>query len=219
MTDERRAVRRAYDALDREYVDQREDSFAERQVLEEFVYETSVGVADRNTATGGDGRPHVLDAGCGAGDPVAAFLADRVRVTGLDFSRSQLRLASDRTPGAALVQGDLTALPFSDGVFDGLCAVYSVIHVPSEHHERCFAEFHRVCRPDAPVVVTVGATDWTGSQDDWLGSGVEMHWDIPGVERATSLLEDAGFDVSGHELVTDPVAEEDGEQAFVRARA
>jgi SAM-dependent methyltransferase len=140
-------------------------------------------------------------------------------VTGLDFSRRQLELAAERVPGAWLVAGDLTALPFADGAFDALYSLNAVIHVPRERHRGCFAEFRRVLRTDAPLLATVGHDDWVGTNDDWMGLGAEMHWEIPGLERATELLSAAGFDVLGHEAVADDVSEEDGEKLFVRARA
>jgi SAM-dependent methyltransferase len=106
-------------------------------------------------------------------------------VTGLDFSRRQLELAAERVPGAWLVAGDLTALPFADGAFDALYSLNAVIHVPRERHRGCFAEFRRVLRTDAPLLATVGHDDWVGTNDDWMGLGAEMHWEIPGLERAT----------------------------------
>lgn len=204
--DHRNDVRRAYDAIAEEYVALRSDEPPELSMLDDLL--EGLGPAAR-----------VLDAGCGSGDPAAAHVADRVDVTGLDFSGAQLDLAADRVPSASLVRGDMTALPFRDGAFDALYSLYAVIHVPRERHRECFAEFRRVVRDGAPVLLSVGGDDWSGSNDDWMGLGAALYWDVPGVDRTVDLLEDAGFDVESVGTVEDDVSEEDSEAAFVRARA
>ena len=206
MVDRRDDVRRAYDAIAEEYVSLRSDDPPELSMLDDLLEGLPPGA-------------RVLDAGCGSGDPVAAHVADRASVTGLDFSRGQLELAADRVPSASLVQGDVTALPFRDGAFDALYSLYAVIHVPRERHRACFAEFRRVLCDGAPVLVSVGGSDWEGSNDDWMGLGAELHWAVPGVDRTVELLEDVGFEVVGVTTVEDDVSEEDGEAVFVRARA
>ena len=206
MTDHRDEVRRAYDAIAEGYEELRSDDPAELSMLDDLLAEL-------------DGDARVLDAGCGSGIPAAAHVADRVSVTGLDFSARQLSLADERVPDATLVQGDMTALPFRDDAFDALYSLYAVIHVPWERHRDCFAEFRRVLRDGAPVVVTVGTEDWTGANDDWMDLGAAMHWDIPGLERTAELFEDVGFELEGREVVVDDVSEEEGVKAFVRARA
>jgi len=68
----------------------------------------------------------VLDAGCGAGLPIAALLtASGHRVVGLDFAVAQLTLARQNVPGAVFVGQDLTALgPAARGrVCGGVVAV------------------------------------------------------------------------------------------------
>ena len=206
MVDRRRAVRDAYDAIAEEYEALRDDDPPELSLLDELV-------------AGLPADARVLDAGCGSGDPAAAHVADRVEVTGLDFSRGQLELAGERVPEASLVAGDMTALPFADGAFDALYSLYAVIHVPRERHRACFAEFRRVLRSGAPLLVTVGHDDWEGANDNWMGLGAEMHWEIPGLERTSELLADVGFELRGRESVVDDVSEEEGEKLFVRARA
>lgn len=206
MGDRRRQIREAYDDIGMSYATHRSASPPELTLLDDAV-------ADLPT----DAR--ILDAGCGAGEPVTRFLVDRFDVTGLDFSRGQLALARDRVSEVSPVQGDMTALPFADGTFDALCSIYAVIHVPWEYHRRCFAEFHRVLRPGAPLLVTVGTTNWTGCTADWMGFGAAMHWDIPGPARTTKLFADVGFAVEDRTAIPDDVGDEAGEKLFIRARS
>ncbi|MFT4890126.1 MAG: SAM-dependent methyltransferase [Halobacteriales archaeon] len=197
MTDRER-VRDAYDEIAGTYDEQRDDDPPETALLDSVV--------DRLPDD-----PRVLDAGCGSGEPITRRLATRATVTGVDFSRSQLDLATDRLPGTAFVQGDLTALPFRTDAFDGLVSAYAVIHVPWEEHATVFEEFRRVLRPAAPLLVSVGSDDWEGSTDDWLGGGAEMHWSQPGPDRTAALLREAGFAVERTAAVADTLADDEAE--------
>ena len=206
MTDRRDDVRRAYDAIAEGYAALRDDEPPELSMLDDLLAELPP-------------EARVLDAGCGSGAPAAAHVADRVDVTGLDFSATQLELAADRVPRASLVQGDVTALPFQDDAFDALYSLYAVIHVPWDRHRDCLSEFRRVLRDGAPLLLSVGGDDWSGSNEDWMGLGAELHWDVPGVDRTVDLLEDVGFAVEDRRTVDDDVSEEDSDAVFVRARA
>lgn len=197
MTD-REQVRDAYDEIAETYDDQRDDDPPETGVLDSFL-----------DCLPDD--PRVLDAGCGSGEPITDRLSRVATVAGLDFSRSQLELAAERLPRTPLVQGDLTALPFRDDAFDGLVSAYAVIHVPWEEHGTVFGEFHRVLRPSAPLLVSVGSDDWEGSTEDWLGGSAEMQWSQPGPDRTTTLLGSAGFTITETHAVADTLADEDEE--------
>jgi ubiquinone/menaquinone biosynthesis C-methylase UbiE len=195
---DRRDVRDAYDAIAAGYDEHRSNDPGELEAVATFADDLGPDA-------------HVLDAGCGAAEPVTTYLDARVRTTGLDFSRGQLALAADRVAEAGLVQGDMTSLPFPDGTFDGMVSMFAVIHIPREEHARVFAEFARVLRPGSPALVTVGSEDWRGENTDWMGLGREMQWDIPGVERARELLAEVGFDIEDVSVYEDDVSEEAGD--------
>lgn len=199
MTDQRRAVRDGYDRLAEEYD-------AARSADPDFLDE----LRDRLPA---DGR--VLDAGCGAGRPVAETLAADHHLVGLDFSREQIRMARGRVPAGRFVQGDMTHLPLAAESFDGVAAYHSVIHVPVEEHPDVVREFFRVLRSGGHLLLTVGANEWEGTNDDWLGTGVEMRWTIPAPEESERLLESAGFEVVWRRIVDDELG---GNTGFVLAR-
>jgi SAM-dependent methyltransferase len=102
-------VRRAYDELAETYAAKRSAGGRGVAVLAGFM--------DSH-----DDSARVLDAGCGQGTPVLRRLDDETVAVGLAVSREQLRLAADHVPGAALVQGDLAALPVADGSVDAVVA-------------------------------------------------------------------------------------------------
>jgi ubiquinone/menaquinone biosynthesis C-methylase UbiE len=197
--EDRSAVQQAYDELGEQYTERCTGDEESPEPIERFCAELAA-----------DDR--LLAAGCGPGDtPLVA--ADRTGV-GLDFSREQLELAQDRVP-AALVQGDMTALPFAADSFDAVAALYSLIHVPLAEHRTVLAEFARVLCPGGSLLVTEGSTEWCGSNPDWLDSGTEMHWSIAGPETTREQLRDSGFEVRGVWDVHDPTTEDDEKPFFL----
>ena len=190
---QRRAVRDGYDALADDYGEAREP---EAPLVESFLAGLPAG-------------SRVLDAGCGQGTPVLDRLPAGVEGVGVDFSAAQLRRARAATD-APLVRGDLTALPVADAGVDAVTALHSLIHVPTAEQPAVLAEFARVTRPGARLLLTAGTGPWTGANDDWLGSGARMEWSFPGADATRERLREAGFRVTDEELVPDGLDDEDG---------
>lgn len=177
---QRTAVRRGYDELADAYAAERHGTNYD-VLLDRFLADAPAGP--------------VLDVGCGAGEPVLSQLATDRSVVGLDFSREQLSRADDVAPGR-VVQGDMTSLPFEDDAFAALTAFCSVIHVPFDQHAAVYAEFARVLQAGGELLVTVGADEWSGRNDDWLDSGTPMEWSHYGLEKSRELVTHAGFTVT-----------------------
>jgi cyclopropane fatty-acyl-phospholipid synthase-like methyltransferase len=138
----------------------------------------------------------VLDLGCGAGVPGTRLLAERYRVVGVDLSGVQVERARRLVPAAEFIQADMTEVDFPPGSVDGIVSLYAVIHVPVAEQEALFRRMRRWLRPAGYMLVTVGSEAWTGTEDDWLGSGATMFWSH--AEEGTYLrwLEDAGFEIA-----------------------
>lgn len=179
---DRNAVRRAYDDVSETYAAKRSENGNGRgaKILTEFLDSLS----DPSS---------VLDAGCGQGTPVLEELSASTAAFGVDFSREQLRLAAANVPDAALVQGDMTTLPFDDAAFDAVVAYWSLIHVPMDDHQAVIDEFARVLRPGGRILLCEGTNEWIGENPDWLESGVTMAWNIAGAETTRDQLQSAGF--------------------------
>jgi SAM-dependent methyltransferase len=152
----------------------------------------------------------VLDLGCGSGVPATRHLARKFRVLGVDLSGVQVRRARAAVPTAAFRQGEMTSLRFPPARFEGIVALYSLIHVPVRRQPLLIRRMARWLVPGGWCVAIVGHRAWTGTEPDWLGGGVEMYWSHAGARTYRRWFRSAGFRVleqrfvpeggGGHEL-------------------
>ena len=92
-----------------------------------------------------------LDAGCGAG-MAAQIAAERgAAVTAIDASTALLEIARSRVPNGNFREGDLEALPFSDGAFDVITGFNSFQYAGNPII--ALGEARRVTRPDGKLVI------------------------------------------------------------------
>ena len=91
----------------------------------------------------------ILDAGCGTGLVSARLQPVFPRIIGVDLSSGMLRRAAGR--GHMVVQAELGALPFKDGVFDGLFSFKVLAHVP--RLKTALEEMTRVVRPGGGLIL------------------------------------------------------------------
>lgn len=137
----------------------------------------------------------VLDLGCGCGLPVAKRLVRTFDVTGIDISQVQIQRARILVQRAKFILGDMTAVDFPEGCFEAIVALYSLIHVPVEQQEALFGRMRRWLRPGGYLLATVGNTEWTGTESDWLGiKGVTMYWSQADEDTYLGWLAKLGFE-------------------------
>lgn len=151
----------------------------------------------------------VLDAGCGAGVPVAQILSERFNVTGVDFSEAQVELARKLVPQAEFICQDMTKLDFPARSFDGICSYYAIIHIPREEHRSLFDNFHRMLKPGGLALLCLGTEDLVDDIDEnYLGT--RMYWSHYNTETYLNMLKDAGFTRIWSKRVTDSTCEAGG---------
>eukprot|EP00262_Sarcandra_glabra_P021086 TRINITY_DN8701_c0_g1_i1.p1 TRINITY_DN8701_c0_g1~~TRINITY_DN8701_c0_g1_i1.p1 ORF type:complete len:267 (-),score=33.35 TRINITY_DN8701_c0_g1_i1:222-962(-) len=104
----------------------------------------------------------VLDLCCGSGD-LAFILSEKVgstgKVTGLDFSKEQLLIASTRqdSSGKACyknimwIEGDALDLPFPDSYFDAITVGYGLRNLEDKH--KAVKEMFRVLKPGSRISI------------------------------------------------------------------
>jgi ubiquinone/menaquinone biosynthesis C-methylase UbiE len=140
---------------------------------------------------------NVLDAGSGTGH-LSKSLQERYgwRVTPLDLGREGLEYA--RGYGLnRLVQGDVTALPFPEAVFDAVVSMDVMVHLPRGEEAVALSEFARVLKPGGLLALRVAALDLLSSRHSafvherqrFTRAGLLQSVQLAGfqVERATYL--------------------------------
>lgn len=150
------------------------------------------------------GPGHLLDLGCGAGEPVGRFFLDRGwRVTGVDFSPRMLELAERYAPEMTTVQADMRTLALADGSVDAITAFYSLFHLPSADHRALFAAMFRWLKPGGRVVFTYATEHYTGAPAfdgtrEFMGQA--LYYGHKTVAELRRDLAEAGFSVEDARL-------------------
>ena len=97
---------------------------------------------------------HVLDLGCGTGDPIARwFKAEGFTVTGVDFFEAVLAIVRTRWPNGDWRQADMRDFELNQS-FDGIIAWNSFFHLTADEQKDCIARVARHLRRG--VMLTVG---------------------------------------------------------------
>jgi SAM-dependent methyltransferase len=118
-----------------------------------YVHSTNLRVR-RHIARNGN---YLLDVASGPVqfDDFVAFSEGYGKRVCVDLSILALHEARRRLGGHGLfVLGDITRLPFRDDVFDGVCSLHTIYHVPADQQANAFLELARVlARGRSGVVV------------------------------------------------------------------
>jgi len=99
--DHKETVRSGYNKVADHYLAQRRRDTADVRLLNDFIELLAP-------------NSKVLDAGCGAGIPIAQMLAEHFDVIGVDFSNEQIERAKKNVPNAHFFRQDMTELDFLD---------------------------------------------------------------------------------------------------------
>jgi SAM-dependent methyltransferase len=147
-----------------------------------------------------DAGSRVLDLGCGPGEPLLRTLSGRYCAVGCDLSAVQLGLARERCPATPLVQADLGRLPFREGSFDAVVALFVLLHVPADDQPAVIGRMASALRPGGRLYLSTGTGGGPGGvEQGWLG--VPMYFG--GVDAATTehLVRRAGLAVESVEVL------------------
>ncbi|MDX8353333.1 class I SAM-dependent methyltransferase [Cognatiyoonia sp. IB215182] len=109
-----------------------------------------------NAAPRAEGAVRILDLGCGAGDPIATYLAERgAQITGIDASKTLTGLFAQNLPDAMVVRADMRQLAL-DRAFDAILAWDSFFHLSAHDQRAMFAVFKAHAAPRAALMFTSG---------------------------------------------------------------
>ena len=139
----------------------------------------------------------VLDVGCGGGANIATWL-DKCRnghVTGLDYSEvsvaesQKLNIAAIKQGKCRVLQGDVSAIPFSDEVFDYVSAFETVYFWPGL--KKCFSEVNRVLKSGGTFLICNESDGTNASDEKWtkIIGGMKIY----NSDQLVAALKEAGF--------------------------
>lgn len=141
------------------------------------------------------GRGPVADIGCGPGHVAGHLRHLGLPVLGIDLSPAMVARARRLVPGVDFREGDMCALGVADGVWGGIVAFYSVIHLPSEAVPRALREFRRALRPGGHLLLAFHVGDETRHLDEWWGERVDLDFHFFRTATLEGQLVAAGFAV------------------------
>lgn len=179
-------VKAGYNVAAKNYSSEFRDQFKNENHLEKLVEVLQPG-------------SNILDVGCGAGNPIDSFLISKaMRVKGIDISEAQIELAKSYVPEASYEVKDMSDLKDAEYSVDAVVSFYAIFHTPREKHIEVLKKFRSFLKTDGFLLITMGASDWEGKEDDFCGA--EMHWSHYGAEKNNELVEEAGFEIITSEI-------------------
>jgi SAM-dependent methyltransferase len=152
----------------------------------------------------------VLDLGCGCGVPVARALAARHRVTGVDFSSEQIRLARENVPSASFIEADIASLQLEPSSLNAVVAFYVLFHLSRAEQLDLLRLIWQWLKPEGYFLGTLSRWNEEPYTEDFFG--VPMFWTSFGLEEYLHFLHEIGYEVLetsilGHGYGTRQVAE------------
>jgi SAM-dependent methyltransferase len=180
-------VRDGYDRIGERYLEWTLGDPIRRRFLDEAIARLSP-----------DSR--VIELGCGPGDPVTRTLSADHRVTAVDISREQLRLARRAAPRVHFVHADITQVEFPEGCADAVVSFYVLGHLPPGAHLPLLRNIAAWLRPGGFMLIStpLGASDVIES--DWLG--VPMYFGGLDESETLAAVATAGLRVEVAESVS-----------------
>lgn len=133
----------------------------------------------------------VLDAGCGAGEPIAGYLLQcGFQLTGLDASSKMLEIAKSRYPTATWVNMEMRELSFCTK-FDGIISWDGFFHLNQKEQRQVLYLFADHLNSAGALLLTIGheSGEVTG-----IVEGEEVYHSSLAPEEYKSILCSVGFD-------------------------
>jgi ubiquinone/menaquinone biosynthesis C-methylase UbiE len=145
----------------------------------------------------------VIDVGCGTGATTALLDSAGVEAFGVDLSANIVAQARQLNPGLQFSVGSMTNLDVPDQSAGGICAWYSIIHVPDEYLTDVLGEFHRVLIGGGLVLLAFQVGDEPRVLTNAFGHEVHLAFYRRQPRHVAEQLADAGFGVYA-QLVRQP---------------
>lgn len=142
-------------------------------------------------AKGADTR--VADIGCGTGATTAMLRDHGVDAFGIDLSPNMIAEALRLNPDIDFTVGSMTELSLPDAAVGGICAWYSIIHVPDTHLPDVFAGFYRALAPGGVLLLAFQVGARPRILTEAFDTAVDLTFHRRRPEAVAALLQEAGL--------------------------
>jgi len=145
----------------------------------------------------------LLDLGCGAGEPFSSFyIAKGWQVTGVDFSKNMLALASKFCPKMLQIQSDMRNIQFGQQQFDCITSIYSLFHLSVSEQDQLLETAFQWLKPNGYLLFTYASEQYTGEKI-FSGTktfmGQELYYAHTQPDVLINKLKDIGYQVISKE--------------------
>lgn len=140
------------------------------------------------------GNKRVIDVGCGTGATTRILRDHGADPFGVDLSPHMVDLASTLNPDLDFSVASMTDLvDVSDACLGGVCAWYSIIHIPDEHLDGVLQEFFRVLVDGGMALLAFQVGDHPRVLTEAFGRQVDLTFHRRMPEAMTRRLDTAGL--------------------------
>lgn len=98
---------------------------------------------------------HVLDVGCGTGEYIHRINEFGFRATGVEPAEAMRQIAIEKNPGATILDGLATRLPFPDASFDLVICIEVLRYLHRDDSRLALREAARVLKPGGRLFLTM----------------------------------------------------------------
>ncbi len=213
-TDFIQATSMSYDAIAPAYTDRHPDGLGHHPLERALLTAFAEQVREHT-------RAPVGDLGSGPGYVTARLHDLGVQVFGVDVSPRMVALAREAHPHLRFHIGTMTDLDLPGETLGGITALYSIIHIPTDHLTAAFTEFRRVLVPGGHVLLSFQFQSRDADEllhlTERFGQDISLHYYLRTPETVTAHLKKAGLQTQA-QVVREPVGEEKMARAFLMAR-
>ena len=137
----------------------------------------------------------VLDCGSGPGNWTKYLIEKGFDAQGIDTSSEMIKIAAEKVPNAKFSLMDIRKLDFPDSSFDGIMAMYSLIHIPSAQIPTVLGEFSRILANNGVLFITAQKGEEDHIVTEPFDPNEKIFINFFTSERLQKYLEDAGFKI------------------------